>query len=207
MTRDEIRSAAMLGLLDAATRFDPQVGVQFKTFAEKRIRGAVMDEVRKADWFSRSLRAKHSQISEAISLLEIKLERLPTEEEVAAEMGISLDKYREMLSEVSHLGCVSLHDSLEQDDGRGTSFIDMLADDNGASPFDNAAAQQLSAEIASCLARLSEKERLVITLYYYEEMTQKEIAEVLDVTEGRVSQLHSQGLLKLQSKLNKQHRA
>ncbi len=199
VTRDDMMSAALEGLMDAASRFDPERGVMFKTFAERRIRGAIYDEVRKMDWFSRSLRGKQSRISKAIELLEHRFGRSPEEDEVAAELELDLEEYRQMLSQVGHLGCVSLNEVLDaQDESR--NFMDLLKDDSPSaleSLEQNSLAQQLAAHLES----LTEKERLVVSLYYYEELTQKEIADVLELTEGRISQLHSQALVKLKGKL------
>lgn len=202
MNRDDIKSAGMLGLLDAANKFDPAKNILFKTFAEYRIRGAILDEMRKLDWFSRTLRDKQTRIGRTIVDLELALGRDPEDHEVAGAMNISLDEYRSMVGEVSHLGCVSLNETLDQSD-EGRSFLDCLTDERpGSLPGARIEEQQLTKKIAEVLALLSEKERLVISLYYYEELTQKEIAEVLELSEGRVSQLHSQALIKLKTKLD-----
>ena len=201
MNRDDIRSAGMMGLIDAANKFKPERKILFKTFAEYRIRGAILDEMRKLDWFSRSLREKQSNISKCIAELERELGRTPEEHEVADFMEISVSEYQKMLSQVSHLGCVSLNETLDHSD-TGRSFQDALVDTSkGASPVSILEDHELTKTIASILEQLSEKERLVISLYYYEELTQKEIAVVLDVSEGRVSQLHSQALIKLRTKV------
>jgi RNA polymerase sigma factor for flagellar operon FliA len=201
MTRDDIKSAGMLGLLDAANKFDPEKNILFKTFAEHRIRGAILDEMRKLDWFSRSLRDKQNRIGKAISSLELKLGRDPEDHEVAAEMRLSLEEYRSILSEVSHLGCVSLNETLDHS-MEGKSFIDSLKDQRESNvPGARIESLQLTEKIADILAQLSEKERIVISLYYYEELSQKEISEVMSLSEGRVSQLHSQALIKLRTKL------
>ncbi len=166
------------------------------------VRGAIFDEVRKLDWFSRSLREKHTRLCQMIAHLEKRLGRTPDEEEVASAMRINIDAYRTLLSQVCHLGCVSLHETLDNSaDGR--SFMENLADRNGTNPMDRIEASELTQEIAGHLEKLTEKERLVISLYYYEELNQKEIAEVLGVSEGRISQLHSQALIKLKTKLQK----
>ena len=202
MTREDISSAAMLGLVDAAGRFDPSVGVMFKTFAEKRMRGAILDEVRRMDWFSRTLRQKQSRVQSAIQELTQSLGRFPEEEEIAVNMELKLDDYRLMLSEISHLGCVSLHETID-DSEHGACLLDNLADESLINADEMLETHELTLEIAGHIERLSEKERLVITLYYYEELTQKEIAEVLDLSEGRVSQLHSQALIKLKSHIGR----
>ena len=202
MTRSDMRSAAMVGLINAASRFDPSRGFLFKTFAEHRIRGAIFDEARKMDWFSRSLREKHSRLVSAIAQLEKKLGRSPEEEEVAAAMDLDLNAYHQLLGQVSHLGCVSLNETLDNS-GAGRDFLENMVDEKAPSPVDRYEASELAKELAVHLQQLSEKERQVISLYYYEELTQKEIAEVLNLSEGRVSQLHSQALVKLKVKMQK----
>ena len=203
MSRDDMMSAAMVGLINAADRFDESKGVLFNTFAEHRVRGAIFDEVRKLDWFSRSLREKHSRLTQAITNLEKQYGRTPEDEEVAAAMHLDIDAYRHLLGQVCHLGCVSLHETLDNSN-TGRSFLENLTDSKGIDPTANIEASELTAKIAEQLEKLTEKERLVITLYYYEELNQKEIAEVLEVSEGRVSQLHSQALIKLKTRMQKE---
>ncbi|MEJ2200675.1 MAG: FliA/WhiG family RNA polymerase sigma factor [Desulfuromonadaceae bacterium] len=202
MTRDDMTSAAMVGLMDAAGRYDPGKGVQFKTFAERRIRGAILDEARKMGWFSRSLREKQNRISDAFLELENRLGRTPEEEEVAKELGLPLAEYHQLLGEVNHLGLVSLQETIDHEPG-GRTLQETLEDTSSQGPLQQLENLELTKEIANCLQELSEKETQVIALYYYEELTQKEIAEVLSVSEGRVSQLHSQALVKLKAKLNR----
>lgn len=201
MNRDDMKSAGMLGLLDAANKYDASKNIKFKTFAEYRIRGAILDEMRKLDWFSRSLRDKQNKIGKALSQLELQLGRDPEEHEVAKAMDLSLSEYQSLLSEVSHLGCVSLNETLDHSN-EGRSFLDSLMDDRAdTAPGARIEGQELTQKIANILEQLSEKERFVIALYYYEELSQKEISEVLEISEGRVSQLHSQALIKLKTKL------
>jgi RNA polymerase sigma factor for flagellar operon FliA len=200
MTRDDMTSAAMVGLVDAAKKYDSSQGTKFRTFAEYRIRGAIYDEMRKLDWFSRSLREKNRNLTQSMLKLERKLGRSPDENEMAEDMDMSLDEYHDLLGKVSHLGCVSLHETLDHT-GEGRSFLDSIQDVEGPTPLDLIESKEITYIIADILEELSEKERLVIALYYYEELTQKEIAEVIEVTEGRVSQLHSQALTKLRVKV------
>ncbi len=203
MNRDDMRSAGMMGLIDAANKFKPEKKILFKTFAEYRIRGAILDEMRKLDWFSRSLREKQNNLSRTMADLERELGRCPEENEMAARLNISLEEYQKLLGQVSHLGCVSLNETLDHSD-QGRSFQEALEDKRSdASPVNQLEKLELTRTIAKILEQLSEKERLVISLYYYEELTQKEIAEVLEVSEGRISQLHSQALLKLKTKVQK----
>ncbi len=201
MNRDDMKSAGMMGLIDAANKFKPEKKILFKTFAEYRIRGAIFDEMRKLDWFSRSLREKQSSINRCMMELERDLGRYPEEHEMAKKLNVSLEEYQKLLGQVSHLGCVSLNETLDHSD-TGRSFQDALVDTHkGSSPVDILEQHELTHVIAEILEQLSEKERLVISLYYYEELTQKEIAEVLSVSEGRISQLHSQALIKLKTKV------
>ena len=203
MNRDDMRSAGMIGLIDAANKFIPEKKIKFKTFAEYRIRGAIMDEMRKLDWFSRSLREKQTSLNRSMAELERKLGRFPSEQEMADNLDLSLEEYQKMLGQVSHLGCVSLNETLDHSD-TGRSFQDAFIDQSEtASPVNILEQHELTHIIAEVLEQLSEKEKLVISLYYYEELTQKEIAEILEVSEGRVSQLHSQALIKLKTKVKK----
>ena len=195
---DELKSAAMYGLMEAAGRFDPSKGILFKTFAESRIRGAVLDEVRKMDWFSRSMREKQSRMLKEMKRLEQELGRDPTEEELAEALDLTLAGYQKLLNEIGHLGFVSLSETLSNSRD-GETFMDHLRDEDGKSPEEEVSTQELTLELAAQLDKLSEKERLVVTLFYYEEFTQKEIADILDLSEGRISQLHSQALLKLKA--------
>ncbi len=201
---DELKSAAMHGLMEAAARFDPGRGVMFKTFAEPRIRGAVRDELRKMDWFSRSMRDKHNRVLKEIKHLEQKLGREPDEEEIAGSMGVALEDYRQMLNEIGHLGIVSLQEVLDDSsDTAGTTFMDQLGDSGSDSPYEALGKKETVSHLAGMIDRLSEKERLVVTLFYYEEFTQKEIAGILELSEGRISQLHSQALAKLRAGIGK----
>ena len=175
--------------------------IKFKTFAGYRVRGAILDEMRKLDWFSRSLREKQTNLNRCMTELERKLGRLPDEQEMAEKLELSLENYQQLLGQVSHLGCVSLNETLDHSD-TGRSFQDALIDTHkSASPVNIFEQHELTHVIAEILEQLSKKEKLVISLYYYEELTQKEIAEILEVSEGRVSQLHSQALIKLKTKV------
>ncbi len=200
MTKDDMKSAAMVGLTEAANRFDATKGIKFKTFAEYRMRGAIFDEMRKLDWFSRTMREKQGRLTQTMLRLERQLGRSPEENEMAEALDLNIDEYHVMLDQVSHLGCVSLHETLDHSD-EGRNFLESLEDINGPTPTDIIEQNEMTYLLADILEELSEKERLVVALYYYEELTQKEIAEVIEVSEGRVSQLHSQALLKLKVKL------
>ncbi|MBE9486126.1 MAG: FliA/WhiG family RNA polymerase sigma factor, partial [Chloroflexi bacterium] len=203
VSRDDIRSAALMGLLDAAGRFDPRRGVLFKTFAERRIRGAVFDEVRRMDWFSRTMRGKQSRLAKVTESLGKRLGRAPDDAELAEELELVLDAFHELKLQVSQLGYVSLHENLDDSTDGGKTFIDNLEDTRQVSVQERMEAGELTKELAAYLEQLSEKERLVVALIYYEELSQKEISEVLELTEGRISQLHSQALGKLKVKMKR----
>lgn len=203
MTRDDMISAATMGLIDASRRFDPSKGVLFKTFAEQRIRGAIIDEARKMDSFSRTMREKQARIEDALTCFVRRMGRDPDENEVAAVLGCSLDQYRQQLQEVSHLGLISLNKRADSE-GTERELQETIEDKSMKSPPEQVEAKALTREIAQHLKTLSEKERQVISLFYFEELSQKEIAQVLGLTEGRISQLHSQALLKLRVKLRNQ---
>ncbi len=200
LDRDEMTSVAMVGLIDAAKRFDPSRGVLFKTFAERRMRGAIFDEVRNLDWFPRSLREKQSNLSKTMKQLEKQFGRSPDESEMAATMRIDLEAYRRLVNQTSRLGLVSLNRTMDHSEN-GRSFLEELFDQEAKSPTDRLEAEELTQKVKAGLEKLSEKERQVISLYYYEELTQKEIAEVLQLSEGRISQLHSKALSKLKGVL------
>ena len=154
------------------------------------------------DWFSRSLRNKQSRIACTIEGLEQTLGRVPEEEEIASAMNMSLEAYRRVLGEVNHLGCVSLQETLDGSE-EGQTFQDCLTDGDATDAEERLEQAEIARDLARRLEKLSEKERLVISLYYYEELSQKEISGILGVTEGRISQLHSQALVKLKVNLTR----
>lgn len=205
LDRDDLRSAAVIGLISAAERFDPSRGVMFKTFAEQRIRGTIMDELRSQDWLTRSLRDKFKRLEREFSVLEQRLGRNPSSDEVAAAMGLDLEDYFHLLEEIHFLSFVSLDDAWMDEDGSPLGLLDVLEDKGIESPQNQLIARQTVENLAEAIDNLPEKERIVITLYYYEEMNLKEIGAVLHLTESRISQLHSQALLRLRGRM-KLHR-
>ena len=205
LDRDDLRSAAVIGLISAAERFDPARGVMFKTFAEQRIRGTIMDELRSQDWLTRSLRDKYKRLEREFSVLEQRLGRNPLSEEVALAMGLDLEDYFHLLEEIHFLSFVSLDDAWMDEDGSPLGLLDVLEDKGVESPQNQLIAKQTVENMAEAIEGLPEKERIVITLYYYEELNLKEIGAVLHLTESRISQLHSQALLRLRGRM-KLHR-
>ncbi len=201
LDQDDLMSAAVIGLITAAERFDPTRGVLFKTFAEQRIRGTIMDELRSQDWLTRSLRDKFKRLEREFSALEQRFGRNPTSEEVAASLGMELQDYFRLLEEVHLLSFVSLNDSWEDEDGSPFGLLDVLEDKGCENPQNKLMARQMVDSLAEAIDTLPEKERIVITLYYYEELNLKEIGSVLNLTESRISQLNSQAIIRLRSKL------
>jgi RNA polymerase sigma factor for flagellar operon FliA len=201
LDREDLMSAAVIGLITSAERFDPTRGVQFKTFVEQRIRGTIMDELRSQDWLTRSLREKFKRLEREFAALEQKLSRNPTSEEVAAAMGIDLQEYFQLLEEVHFLSVVSLDDSWEDDEGSPFGLLDVLEDDRVVNPQNQLMARQMVDGLSEAIEGLPEKERIVVTLYYFEELNLKEIGAVLSLTESRICQLHSQAIMRLRTKM------
>lgn len=201
LDQQDLLSVAVVGLITAAERFDPSRGIQFKTFAEKRIMGSIMDELRAQDWLPRTLREKYKRLEQEFALLEQKLGRNPSSEEVAQAMGMDLEKYFQLIEEVHSLSFMSLDDFQEDDDGGTFGFLNFLSDNGTENPQNQMMAKQLLRSLGEAIESLPEKERIVITLYYYEELNLKEIGEVLGLTESRISQLHSQAVIRLKVKM------
>jgi len=201
LDQQDLLSVAVVGLITAAERFDPSRGLQFKTFAEKRIMGSLMDELRAQDWLPRTLREKYKRLEQEFALLEQKLGRNPSSEEVAQAMGMDLEKYFQLIEEVHSLSFMSLDDFQEDDDGGTFGFLNFLSDNGTENPQNQMMAKQLLRFLGEAIESLPEKERIVITLYYYEELNLKEIGEVLGLTESRISQLHSQAVIRLKVKM------
>lgn len=184
----ELISAGTLGLMESLKKYQADLGIRFETYAESRIRGAMLDELRRLDWFSRGLRQRVRQIDEAMWQLEQDLGRQPTIQEVHEKTGLSEREIHQGLEALQSQLAIPL-DSIED------TFANE-ADRNGE-PFHDTVFNELSEKIASLIDRLTDKEKLVLSLYYTEELNMREVAEVLGVTEGRVSQLHSQAILRL----------
>ena len=199
---DDLISVGVLGLMDAITKYDSSRGAKFKTYAEFRVRGAILDELRSMDWVPRSIRQKASQVDKVVQGLQAKLRRTPEDEEVAKEMGLSLDQFHETLNETKSIPIFSLEDlGIAKESGDQQSLLDCLAGKADADPQTQVRLVELKEIIAKAIDALPEKERLMVSLYYYEELTMKEIGAVLDITESRVSQIHSKAVYRLRTKL------
>jgi RNA polymerase sigma factor for flagellar operon FliA len=199
----DLISYGLLGLISAIERYDPDRDIKFETYAIVRIKGAIIDELRALDWVPRSVRSRAREIERAIAELESKFGRAPTDEEIAAKIGISEDELEESLSDISRSSIAAL-DELWSVSGEGdqVSLLDTIEDTDAPSPAEALDETDVRETLADAIARLPEREKLVITLYYYEELTLREIGEVLGVTESRVSQLHTKAVLRLRSRLS-----
>lgn len=199
---DDLVSAGIVGLLDAIEKFNPSKGASFKTYATYRIKGAILDEVRALDWVPRSTREKAQKLEKAYSELEQRLMKPPSEEEVADYMGISVEELRKMLLDVSGMALLTLEDILLDREEEG-AIRDFVADPKAANPEDQIAFEEAKRILAQAIESLPKQEKIVLSLYYYEEMTMKEIGKVLGVSESRVSQIHSSAILRLRGKLRR----
>jgi RNA polymerase sigma factor for flagellar operon FliA len=199
---EDLISAGIIGLIDALDKFNPAREVQFKTYAQIRIQGAMKDELRARDWASRSMRQKVKRLEHVYTTLEQELGRPPASEEVANSLGIEMGEFEEMLDDVKGTSLVSLEEL-----GQGpasedkTNLLEALLTREDQDPLEVLNLQDLKKALSLAISELPEKERLVLSLYYFEELTMKEVGKVLNLTESRISQLHTQTILRLRSKL------
>jgi len=199
----DLVSYGLLGLIGALERFDPSRHIKFETYAISRIKGSIIDELRALDWVPRSVRSWARKLESAVTRLENHLGRTPTDEETAAELGLSLEEYQELLNQISSSTIVAL-DEFWDTAGTGqdkANLIDTLEDKEAPDPLESYRMQALTETLAAAVRRLPERERIVIGLYYYEGLTLKEIGEILGVTESRVSQLHTKAIIRLRGRI------
>lgn len=197
---EDLVSYGIFGLIDAIDKFDMQKDVKFETYASLRIRGAILDQIRKMDWIPRTVRQKQKKIDEAIRNIEMRTGKNATDEQVAGELGLEQEELTEWQSRLKITNVISLNEFLEQGqepvmDARGNSHF--------SQPEDVVSESELKQVLEEALEVLTEKEKKVILLYYYEDLTLKEISKVLEVSESRVSQLHTKALLKMRAKMGK----
>lgn len=199
---EDIVGYGVFGLLDAIDKYDPDKGVQFNTYAVNRIRGAIYDELRSIDWVPRSIRQKTRQVEETISDLEAKLGRSATNEEIAKSMGMTVADYDDLLLKISNSSIVSLTSTRYQSDTNDTTAVgDTLEAPNAYNPDVIVEQEEIKKIVIKAINELPEREKNVLIMYYYEDMTLKEIGKVLNVTESRVSQIHTSANIKLKAKL------
>ena len=199
---EDIVNTGVLGLMDAIEKFDPTRGVKFETYAEFRIKGAILDELRALDWVPRSVRKIATWLDTANASLEKKLGRPAYDEELAEAMDIEVDKLHELLSRAGGISLLSLEMVINKNDGK-RPLMDFLAAKNDQNPVESMKLEEMRDIVADCIELLPEKEKLVISLYYYDELTMKEIGRVLKLTESRVSQIHTKAVLRLRGKLRR----
>ncbi|ADK80713.1 RNA polymerase sigma factor WhiG [Sediminispirochaeta smaragdinae] len=199
---DDLVGFGVFGLFDAIEKFDPEKHVKFKTYAVTRIRGAIYDELRSIDWVPRSVRQKAREIEETIHRLEASLGRAASDKEIADELGISVADFQKLMLKISGTSVLSLNDVWYTGDENDTvAIVDGIESPQSLNPDIIIEKEEIRRVIVQAISELPEKEKKVLVLYYYEDLTLKEIGKVLDVTESRVSQLHTKAIMRLRSKL------
>ena len=199
----DLVSYGIFGLIDAIEKFDLERAIKFETYAISRIRGAIIDELRAIDWIPRSVRYKAREVEKAYAALESRLHRTPTEPEVAEELGISLEDLHTIFSQVSFVNVIALDELLNVGGERGDklSLVDTLEDTKAEDPVQAFETEETKYLLARAINTLPEREKIVVTLYYYEGLTLAEIGQVLGVTESRICQMHTKAVLQLRGKL------
>ncbi len=198
----DLISYGMFGLIDAISRFNPELGIKFETYAIPRIKGAIIDELRAMDWVPRSVRQRARSLEKAYVELENNLRRVPTDAEVAEALGISLEEHQELLSQLSYTSVLALDElwgTNSQDDR--LSLIDSIEDESSPDPASLFEFEEMKVLLGESIGRLPEREKEVITLYYYQGLTLREIGDILGVSESRVSQLHTKAILRLKTRM------
>ena len=197
----DLASYGMFGLIDAIDKFEPERGYKFETYAVNRIKGAILDELRALDWVPRSVRARAREIQRSMAELEHALQRTPTEEELAEHMDVPVEVLRDQLGEIANLGFVALDELLSPGDRDSGAVRDLLADQRALDPSGSFEKEETRYVLADSINRLPERERLVVTLYYYEGLTLAEIGKILGVTESRVCQIHTKAVMSMRNRL------
>ncbi|MFC5289367.1 FliA/WhiG family RNA polymerase sigma factor [Actinokineospora guangxiensis] len=196
----DLIQSGIFGLVDAIEKFEPERGLKFETYAMQRIRGAILDDLRAQDWVPRTVRGRAREIERAMERLGGKLQRTPTDAELADELGLSLHELREVYAQLQLTSVVALDELAAA--GRGsTSLADILEDERADDPVATLVDQDNRRQLAAAIGKLAERDRIVVTLYYFENLTLAEIGRVLGVTESRVCQLHTRAVLRLRAKL------
>lgn len=200
----DLVSYGIIGLIDAIEKFDISRNLKFETYAISRIRGQIIDELRAIDWIPRSVRAKAREVERAIASLEASLHRPPTDGELSAELGIGVDDLATMLSQINLVSVVALDELLSPTDGERASLVDTIQDERAPDPVMAFEGEEMRQILSQTITLLPDRERLVVTLYYFEGLTLNEIGGVLGVTESRVCQIHTKAVLDLRSKMKMQ---
>lgn len=199
---EDLVGFGVFGLIDAIEKFDPDKNVKFKTYAVVRIRGAIYDELRSIDWVPRSIRQKVKEVEQAIKKIESVTGKIATDQEIADELAIDLRDFYILMTKISSTSIISLNDTWHTgDDNDKISIIDTLEGPKSINPEITAEREEVKKIVIKAINELPDKEKKVLVLYYYEDLTLKEIGDVLDVTESRVSQLHTKAIIRLRAKL------
>jgi len=199
---DDLVGFGVFGLFDAIEKFDPDKHVKFKTYAVTRIRGAIFDELRSIDWVPRSVRQKSREIEDTIHRLEASLGRSASDNEIAKAMNMNINDFQKTMMKISGTSILSLNDVWYNDDENDkVSIVDSIESPNSLNPDTIVEKEEIKRVIVEAINELPEKEKKVLVLYYYEDLTLKEIGQVLEVTESRISQLHTKAIMRLRSKL------
>ncbi|HLE38761.1 MAG TPA: FliA/WhiG family RNA polymerase sigma factor [Acidimicrobiia bacterium] len=199
--QSDLISYGMFGLIDAIDKFEPERNIKFETYAVNRIKGAILDELRALDWVPRSVRARAREIQRSLDELEHRLKRSATEDELAAHMGVPLDTLQGQLGEIAGLGFVALDELVDPGDRTSATLGDLLSDPKAMEPGGPFDQQETRYFLSDAINRLPERERLVITLYYFEGLTLAEIGDVLGVTESRICQIHTKSVMSLRNRM------
>ncbi len=203
---DDLVSAGIHGLIKAVERFNPDLGFKFETYALSRIKGSIIDWLRSINWVPHSTLKKAQELEDAMWKLEQQLGRAPEDKEIADYLGLSMDEYQQLLQQTAPITLISLDDlqgSAGEDGNSNLPIQDMIPDPNAVNPESSLEYREMKETLAEAIRRLPEREALVITLYYYEGLTLKEIGRILEVSESRVSQLHTKAILRLRGKLSR----
>jgi RNA polymerase sigma factor for flagellar operon FliA len=201
---DDLMSCGVIGLMDAIEKFDPTRDNKFKTYAEFRIRGAILDELRSQDWVPRSVREKAKQVERAYAKLDKELGRPATDEEMCVELQCSMDEFHDLINQSKTVSLLTIDDTASMGRWDNKVMGSLMENSRSANPYQAVNYKRAQDIIKDGIKTLPEKQRLVLSLYYFEDLNLKEIGQVLDVTESRVSQLHTQAILKLKAKLRNQ---
>lgn len=201
--RDDLYSAGILGLIKAVDTFEPERGFKFETYAGHKIRGAILDELRALDWVPRSVRQKARDLQKTFAKLENDLGRSPYDDEVCDELGLTMEEYEQILAEVTPATIVSLDETTNDEfsDAKEVRVIDQVEDPESVNPLKEMGFDEVKGILKEAIVGLPESERVVVALYHYEELTLKEIGVVLNLTESRVSQIHTKAMMKLRARL------
>ena len=199
---DDLISAGVVGLIEAFNSFDAEKGVKFESYASIRIRGSILDELRAVDWAPRSTRAKSRELERAISSLENKMGRSPSEQEIADSLGVSLGDVHQLMDDIACSTLLSLDElTFGSDDDKPVPLVDTVGIPGQSDALSDLEREEMKGLLVDSIGLLSDQERLVIALYYYEELTLKEIGQVMELSESRVSQIHTKAVLSLRGKL------